>query len=75
MDRKMKIMGIYIGLLFFISILLILITSFSYSKIDPSLRSGGKQSAWRNLATECNKINRNKSNFKWQGFGIKRKDR
>lgn len=36
MDRKMKIMGIYIGLLFFISILLILITSFSYSKIDPS---------------------------------------
>lgn len=36
MDRKLKIMGVYIGLLFFVSILLILITSFSYSEIDPS---------------------------------------
>lgn len=36
MDRKIKIMGIYIGLLFFVSILLILITSFSNTKIDPS---------------------------------------
>ena len=36
MDRKIKIMGVYIGLLFFVSILLILITSFSYSEIDPS---------------------------------------
>lgn len=36
MDRKLKIMSIYIGLLFFVSILLILITSFSYNKIDPS---------------------------------------
>lgn len=36
MDRKFKIMGIYIGLLFFVCILLILITSFSYTKIEPS---------------------------------------
>lgn len=36
MDRKLKIMGVYVGLLFFVSILLILITSFSYTKIDPS---------------------------------------
>ena len=36
MDRKFRIMGIYIGLLFFVSILLILITSFSNNKMDPS---------------------------------------
>ena len=36
MERKVKIMGIYVGLLFFVSILLILITSLSNSKFDPS---------------------------------------
>jgi len=36
MDRKLKVMGIYVWLLFFISILLILVTSFSNSKMDPS---------------------------------------
>lgn len=33
MERKIKIIGLYIGLLFFISILLILITSLSNDKI------------------------------------------
>lgn len=36
MERKLKIMGIYVGMLFFISILLILITSLTNTKIDPS---------------------------------------
>lgn len=36
MERKFRIMGIYIGLLFFVSILLILVTSFSNNKMDPS---------------------------------------
>lgn len=36
MERKLKIMGIYISLLFFVSILLILITSLSNNKIDPA---------------------------------------
>lgn len=36
MERKIKIMGIYVGLLFFVSILLIMITSFTNTKIDPS---------------------------------------
>ncbi len=35
MDRKIKIIGMYIGLLFFISILLILITSLSNDKFEP----------------------------------------
>ena len=34
MERKIKIIGLYIGLLFFISILLILITSLSNDKIN-----------------------------------------
>ncbi|MEE1042620.1 MAG: hypothetical protein UH854_01510 [Clostridia bacterium] len=36
MERKLKIMGIYTGMLFFVSVLLILVTSFSNSKMDPS---------------------------------------
>lgn len=36
MERKFKIMGIYVGLLFFVSILLIMITSLTNTKIDPS---------------------------------------
>ena len=36
MERKLKIMGLYIGILFFVAILLILVTSFSNSKINPS---------------------------------------
>lgn len=36
MERKLKIMGIYISLLFFVSILLILITSLSNNKMDPT---------------------------------------
>ena len=36
MERKLKIMGIYTGLLFFVSVLLILVTSFSNNKMDPS---------------------------------------
>lgn len=36
MDRKLRVMGIYIGLLFFVSILLILVTSFSNNKMEPS---------------------------------------
>ena len=36
MNRKIKIMGIYIMLLFFVSILLILITSFTNTKFEPS---------------------------------------
>ena len=36
MNRKYKIMGIYGGLLFFVSILLILITSFTNTKFNPS---------------------------------------
>ena len=36
MDRKFKVIGIYIGLLVVVSILLILVTSFSNSKMDPS---------------------------------------
>ncbi len=36
MDRKFKVMGIYLGLLFFVSILLILVTSFSNNKMVPS---------------------------------------
>lgn len=35
MDRKIKIIGMYIGILFFVSILLILITSLSNDKFDP----------------------------------------
>ena len=35
MERKIKIIGLYVGLLFFISILLILITSLSNDKFDP----------------------------------------
>ena len=36
MERKLKVMGLYIGILFFVAILLILVTSFSNSKINPS---------------------------------------
>lgn len=36
MDRKFKVIGIYIGLMVVVSILLILVTSFSNSKMDPS---------------------------------------
>lgn len=36
MERKFKIMGIYLGMLFFVSILLILITSLSNSKFNPT---------------------------------------
>lgn len=43
MDRKFRIMGIYIGLLFFVSILLILITSFSNNKMDPSYQIENNQ--------------------------------
>ncbi len=35
MERKFKIMGVYVGLLFFVSILLIMITSLSNDKINP----------------------------------------
>lgn len=42
MERKFKIMGVYLGLLFFISILLILITSFSNSKFEPSYEMNGE---------------------------------
>lgn len=36
MDRKFKIIGIYLGLLFFVVILLVLVTSFSNTEFDPS---------------------------------------
>lgn len=36
MDRKFKIIGIYLGLLFFVVILLVLVTSFSNTELDPS---------------------------------------
>lgn len=36
MDRKFRVMGIYIGMLFCVAILLILVTSFSNTKLDPS---------------------------------------
>ena len=43
MDRKLKIMGIYLWLLFFVSILLILVTSFSNSKMAPSYEAVSEQ--------------------------------
>ena len=36
MDRKFKMMGVYIGLLFFAVILLVLVTSFSNTELNPS---------------------------------------
>lgn len=36
MDRKFKVMGFYIGIMFFVVILLILVTSFSNTELDPS---------------------------------------
>lgn len=40
MERKFKIMGIYLGMLFFVSIILILITSLSNSKFEPTYSGG-----------------------------------
>lgn len=40
MERKFKIMGIYLGMLFFVSILLILITSLSNRNFEPAYVTG-----------------------------------
>lgn len=36
MERKFKVMGIYVGLFFFAVILLVLVTSFSNTELNPS---------------------------------------
>ena len=47
MDRKFRVMGIYIGMLFCVAILLILVTSFSNTKLDPSYEIENKQSDYQ----------------------------
>lgn len=47
MDRKFKVMGIYIGMLFCVTILLILVTSFSNSKLDPSYEIENEQDEYQ----------------------------
>lgn len=47
MDRKFKVMGIYIGMLFCVTILLILVTSFSNSKLDPSYQIENEQDEYQ----------------------------
>lgn len=47
MDRKFRVMGIYIGMLFCVAILLILVTSFSNTKLDPSYEIENEQSDYQ----------------------------
>ena len=47
MDRKFRVMGIYIGMLFWVAILLILVTSFSNTKLDPSYEIENEQSDYQ----------------------------
>lgn len=47
MDRKFRVMGIYIGMLFCVAVLLILVTSFSNTKLDPSYEIENEQSDYQ----------------------------
>lgn len=70
MERKLKIMGIYISLLFFVSILLILITSLSNNKIEPAYeveekeiqQTAGLNSTMQDSVSRLTETNQNLNN-------------
>ena len=70
MERKIKVIKIYVGLLFFVSILTILITSLSNSKFDPAysaeqgmmINSPGLNSTVEDSVSSITETNKNLSN-------------
>ena len=70
MERKFKIMGMYLGMLFFVSIILILITSLSNSKFKPAYsaeeisnqKNSGFNSTMQESVTSLTQTNQNLNN-------------